>query len=238
MSLKATRKQIRNSVSSKKVMWGCNIQAGFCRFEPRLQRTMIEVSHWRFPRLHPRAEVSKSAQCHSPVSFQANILSQIFGTDRTDKNTLGRSKLSWNEEKYLVHSCFLWTHGMRVLDECILPLWAMHGHSFARLPELHGAEDPMAVVPLSPLHLIRASTGTQENQYLVPWVNETQSSPVKLKGKRYPEKIHSMWVVRSDKNYLGKVRCGARGFGGGYLLLEIVFHGEKKATAFCTKGLI
>lgn len=189
-------------------MGACNIQVCFSKFEPRLQRTMIQVSHWCFHHLHPKARVSKPAQCLSPVFFSTLISPLIFfGTDRTGKHILGKSKFSWNDEKYLVHNCFPWAQGVRVLDKCIPPSWAMHGHSFARLLEFH--EDPVEALLLSPIHLIRKSTGTEESQHLVPWVDETQSRAVKLEGEKDPEKIHPLWVVKSDKNYLGKVRHGA-----------------------------
>lgn len=88
--------------------------------------------------------------------------------------------------------CFLWARRIRVLDKCILTLRAVHSHSFAQLPDLHGAEDPMVVLSLSPMHLIRESTGIEESQHLVPWVYEPQSRPVKVKGARDPENIQPL----------------------------------------------
>lgn len=66
----------------------------------------------------------------------------------------------------------------------------MRGHSFAQLLELR--EDPTEALPLSPMHLIRKSTGTEKSQHLVPWVDETQSRAVKLEGEKDPEKIHPL----------------------------------------------
>lgn len=229
LPLKATRKQIRNSVSDKRVMWGCNIQVCLCKFEPRLQMMMIQVSHWCFHHLHPKAGVSKPAQCLSPVFFLSYYPLPIFLAQMGLVNTpLGGQSSSGMMKNTLYRFVFLghtgsgfWTNASSLPEQC-MPA-ALHGYLNYLVPKIQ-CHFPPSTWSGNPQEHRRVNTWRH-------WVYETQSRPVKIRG-RDPEKICPLWVVRSDKN------CGAGGFGSRYLFLEIVLHREKKATAFCIKGLI
>lgn len=144
MSLKATRKKIRNSVSNRMVMWGCNIRVCFCKFEPRLQRMMIQVSHWCFHHLHPKAEpqnlpnvsVLVFSKLISPLFF---FLAQtgLVNTPLGGQSSPGMMKNTLYIIVFLGHKgAGFWTNVSSLPEQCVVT--ALHSSlSYVKIQQKH-----------------------------------------------------------------------------------------------------
>lgn len=130
--LKRGRKQGRDSVSNKRIMWWCNIQVCSCNVWAWAPKQDSGVS-LMFPAFASQNQSLKTClMSQSCLVLQTNIPSNCFSTDKASKHTLrGQSLHRVIRKPFYMVTCFghmrsgLWTSASSLPERCVAT--ALHG---------------------------------------------------------------------------------------------------------------